>query len=167
MYRRSWEMQGNSLKKLRPSIKWVTFQAGPNLIHSDSGAFGRGTILSVSVVCSVPICRALQKYTWFCKGDILGLFYRRVKVRQGGLVFLPPRSLAGWYRCVMFAGAPRDPCYFNGELLCRFYAVVQAEIEGWETNRNTDVILSLKMSPTFFLQLKQRKTKFQAHLATL
>ena len=30
----------------------------------------------------------------------------------------------------MFTGAPHDPCYFHGELLCRFYAVVQAEING-------------------------------------
>lgn len=30
---------------------------------------------------------------------------------------------------IMFTGAPHDPCYLDGELLCRFYAVVQAEID--------------------------------------
>lgn len=105
MYRRSWEMHGNSLKKLRPSIKWVTFQDSPNLVHTDSGALTEEHIPYLSGGCSVQACRALENQRCFCKGNILSPFYRLVKVRQGGLVSLSPCSLAGWHRCVIFTGA--------------------------------------------------------------
>lgn len=138
MYRRSWEMQGNSLKKHKPSIKWVTFQASLSLICSDGGAFDRGTTL-----CSAQACSALQELT-----DWLGVT-RGSHFNGLALHFLA--QMCHIYKC------PSWP------LLLPWWAFVllsrQKLTEGSERNRNTDVILSLENVSSILSRIEAEKDK--------
>lgn len=80
MYRRSWEMQGNFLKKHKPSIKWVTFQAGLSLIHSGGSAFDRGTTLCV--LCRLAVLSKNLEWLGETGGAIAMVWYCIFRHRQ-------------------------------------------------------------------------------------
>lgn len=124
MYRRSWEMQENSLKKLKPSIKWVILLVWPNLIYSDSGASDRGAHTVSCLWDVIGLCRNAHYSLKSHRGSILQI--SEGETPESG--FLTSHSVRVMQN-IMFTGAPHDPCYLDGELLCRFYAVVQAEID--------------------------------------